>query len=373
MPELFYPYANVQDAASRIGRFAERVAGPGCGLTWSDGTTVALLRRAQAAGGHGTYLNVLRRHVSAPPPPPPPPAKATGFLAHAEAIFWRAMELEGEAELANAEIQMAGARAMTEAVRDNIWEPAHQYLLRHKKVADGVGVAVDVIGVIAGAAFVIALTPELGALAIVTGAAAGIGSLVLLAADGYVFVPELLGDEAKSQRHENAQWVQWARIVGTAMTLIDLPVGGVRALAEVGKLGREAHAALTEARSSDGLAALARERAAQIHHPAKHPGPVNRRLHRAKVLARQAEAQRQTAHELTNKMRVVAARDVTASFVATPVGTALIVGSPPAIILSERQAKADENYLKSLEPEKGMPHDVNLEVRASAVGKAARQ
>lgn len=251
--------------------------------------------------------------------------------------------------------------------------PAHQYLLRHKKVADGVGVAVDVIGVIAGAAFVIALTPELGALAIVTGAAAGIGSLVLLAADGYVFVPELLGDEAKSQRHENAQWVQWARIVGTAMTLIDLPVGGVRALAEVGKLGREAHAALTEARSSDGLAALARERAAQIHHPAKHPGPVNRRLHRAKVLARQAEAQRQTAHELTNKMRVVAARDVTASFVATPVGTALIVGSPPAIILSERQAKADENYLKSLEPEKGMPHDVKLEVRASAVGKAARQ
>ncbi|QYE33959.1 hypothetical protein KZX46_14150 [Polymorphobacter sp. PAMC 29334] len=288
-------------------------------------------------------------------------------------MFWQVMELEGQAEIDNAQAQMAMSQAVVGAVRDNVWEPAHRYLLRHKKVADGVGVAVDAIGVVAGAAFVIALSPELGALAIVTGAAAGIGSIMLLFADGSVFVPELLGNKTMSEKQESAQWVQWFRIIGTGLTLFDIPVGGARALVEVGKLSREAREALIGAESSDKLTALARERVEGIHNPTKHPGPVNRRMHKVRVLARQAEAHRQAALNLTHRMRVVAARDVTASFVATPVGTGLLVGSPPAMVLSERQRTADENYLKLLEPEHGMPKDVKFEMRASAVGKAVRQ
>ena len=373
MADLFYPYASLQDATVRLGRFADRAVDARCGLTWSDGTTMSVLRHAQrGADGYGTYLNVLRLHITAPPPPPPPPAKAHGFIARAEAVFWHAMELEGEAEIDSAQAQMAASQAMFGAVRDNVWEPAHQYLLRHKKLADGLGVAVDVIGVIAGVAFVVALTPALGGLAIATGVAAGAGSLLLLFADGSVFVPEMLGNEAMSQRYENAQWVQWARIVGTGMTLIDIPVGGARALIEVGRLGREAREAMLGAGSSEKLAALARQRVESIHNPSRHPGPVNRRMHKVRVLARQADAQRESAVQLTHKMRVIAARDVTASFVATPIGTTLNVLSPPANVLSERQEAADKNFLKSLEPEGGMPADVKLEMRASAVGKAAK-
>lgn len=373
MADLYYPYASLQDAAFRLGRFTDRAIDARCGITWSDGTILTVLRRAQVGtDGHGTYLNVLRLHVSAPPPPPPAPAKSTSFLARAETVFWHAMELEGQAEIDNAQAQLAMSQAVIGAVRDNVWEPAHQYLMRHKKAADGVGIAVDVIGVIAGAAFVIALAPELGVLAIATGIAAGAGSLILLLADGSVFLPEMMGDEALSQRREHSQLVQWARIIGTGMMLIDIPVGGARALVEVGRLSREAREALVGARTTDELTALARERVASIHHPSRHPGPVNRRMHKVRVLARQADTQRQAAQNLTQRMRVVAARDVTASFAATPVGTALIVGSPPAMVLSERQAQADKNYLKLLEPEKGMPRDTKLEMRASAVGKAAR-
>lgn len=369
----YYPYASLQDATVRLGRFADRAVDPRCGLTWSDGMTLTVLRHARrGADGHGTYLNILKLHISAPPAPPPPAAKATGFFARAEEIFWRAMELEGQAEIDNARAQMAMSRAVIGAVRDDIWEPAHKYLMRHKKVADGVGVAVDVIGVVAGAAFVIFLAPEIGALAIATGVAAGAGSLILLLADGSVFLPEMTGNEALSQRNENSKLVQWARIIGTGLTLFDIPVGGVRALVEVGKLSREAREALVGARSSDELAASARERVAAIHNPGRHPGPVNRRLHKVQVLARQADAQRQAAQDLTHRMRVISARDVTASFVATPVGTALMVGSPPAMLLSAKQAKADANYLQLLEPEKGMPHDVKLEMRVSAMGRAAR-
>ncbi len=373
MADLYYPYANLQDAALRLGRFADRALDPRCGLTWSDGTILTVLRHAQIGGdGHGTYLNVLRLHASAPSPPPPPPAKSASFLARAEAVFWHAMELEGQAEIDNAQAQMAMSQAVIGAVRDNVWEPAHRYLMRHKKLADGLGVAVDVIGVIAGAAFVIALAPELGVVAIATGVAAGAGSLILLLADGSVFLPEMMGDEALSQRRENSQLVQWARIIGTGMTLIDIPVGGARALIEVGRLSREAREALVGAESTDKLVALARQRVESIHNPTKHPGPVNHRMHKVRVLARQADAQRQEAQNLTHRMRVVAARDVTASFIATPVGTALIVGSPPGNFLNDRQKQADEEYLKLLEPERGMPPDVKLEMRASAVGKAAR-
>ena len=374
MSTLYCPYADLQEATSCLGRFADEAVDARCGITWSDGAMLTVLRQAEVGGdGHGTYLNVLRLHVSAPPPPPPPPAKASGFFARAEAVFWRAMELEGEAEIENAQAQLAMSQAIVGALHDDVWEPAHRFLMRHKKLADGAGVAVDVIGVIAGAAFVIALAPELGVLAIATGVAAGAGSLILLLADGSVFLPEMMGDEALSQRRENSQLVQWARIVGTGMTLVDIPIGGARALIELGKLSREAREALIGARSSEDLAALARERVAAIHHPAKHPGPVNRRMHKVRVLARQAEAQRLAASNLTHRMRVVAARDVTASFAATPAGTALLAAAPPDMLLSEKQRKADEGYLKALEPKKGMPSDVKLEMRVSAVGKAPRR
>ena len=103
------------------------------------------------------------------------------------------MELEGEAEIENAQAQQAASQAMFNAVRDDVWEPAHRFMLRHKQGADLAGVVIDAVGVFAGVAFVIALSPEIGALAVVTGVAAAVGSGVLLVADGAVYATEATG------------------------------------------------------------------------------------------------------------------------------------------------------------------------------------
>ena len=366
------PYASQQDASTRICNFANHQFGLACGVTWSDGHSVAVLRHAQvASGGHGVYVNVLRQHISAPPPPPRPAPPAT-FVQRAEAFFWRAMEIEGESEMANAEAQRAGSQALFNAVRDDVWEPAHRFMLGHKTATDGASVVIDAIGVFAGIAFVIALSPEIGALAIVTGVAAAVGSGVLLLADGAVFATEATGHKDLSEQIESSPVVQWSRIVGTVMTLIDIPVGGVRALIEVGRLGGEARAALAGARETDGLAEAARARLAKIHHPERHPGPVSRRLRRVKTLTRQADAQRLDAEQLARKRNWVRGRDVTATFAATPAGTAAIIASPPKIALTPAQQKSDADYLKLLEPEHGMPKDTKLELRTSAVGKVSK-
>ena len=89
------PYESQQDASRRICAFADHQFGLACGVTWSDGLSVAILRKAQvSSGGHGVYVNVLRQHVSAPLPPPRP-APPASFAQRAEAFFWRAMEDRG--------------------------------------------------------------------------------------------------------------------------------------------------------------------------------------------------------------------------------------------------------------------------------------
>ena len=54
---FWYPYLNAEDAAARLGRFVNHTHGRGCGITWSDGYHVTVLRQPQMVKGHGTYLN----------------------------------------------------------------------------------------------------------------------------------------------------------------------------------------------------------------------------------------------------------------------------------------------------------------------------
>ena len=156
------------------------------------------------------------------------------------------------------------------------------------------------------------------------------------------------------------------------MTLADLPVGGVRSLAEIKALKIEAAEATETASRFDEAAAAARRRVDAIRNPGKHPGPVAYRMRRAKKLALQAETHRQEATALTHRARVIAGRDSFASFGATPAGTALLAAAPPAILLNQGQKAADKAYTHSLEPEGGMPHDVKLEVRISKTQKAPK-
>ncbi len=95
-----------------------------------------MLRQASDTGGRSLWLNVLCQHVAAPPPAA---AAASSNLGKLKAWFWRAMELEGEAEIQNAQIQMAGSQAIAQEFRDHVWEPTHEFLLRHKLMADTAG------------------------------------------------------------------------------------------------------------------------------------------------------------------------------------------------------------------------------------------
>ena len=367
--DFWYPYRGLQDASGRIGPFADKALGPSCGISWSDGRQVAVLRSAQPAGdGSAQWFNILRYQVSAPPPPPKP-SQPSGFVAKAEAFFWSVMQTEGEAEMAQAQADQAAGDLLYRGVRDNVWEPAHKFLMRHKVLADGIGVAIDVVGVVAGIAFVIGFAPEIGLVAAVTGFAAAGGSLLLAGADGAVFATEATGHKELSEKIEGSKITQWARIAGTVMTLVDLPVGGVKSLTEVRSLKIEASEASEAASHFDQAAAAARERVGAIRNPGKHPGPVAYRMRRAKKLAQQAEQHRQHAAALTHSARVKAGRDSSAAFGATPAGAALLAAAPPAMLLSQTQKAADNAYNKSLEPEGGMPHDVKLEVRISKLQK----
>ena len=273
MGGFWYPYGSQDHATAHLSGFADHQFGISSGVTWSDGQSVAILRKASiTSGGHGAYVNILRQHVAALPSPAKPSAPST-FLQRAEAFLEHAVELEGEAEIENAQAQQAASQAMFNAARDNVWEPVHRFMLRHKQATDLAGVVIDAVGVFAGVAFVIALSPELGALAIATGVAVAVGSGVLLLADIAVYATEATGHNALSKTIEDSAFVQWSRIVGTTLTLIDLPVGGVRALADVSKLGQEAREAVAGARETDSLAEAARARMAKIHDPDRHRVP----------------------------------------------------------------------------------------------------
>ena len=371
MAGFWTPYSDQQDATRRICGFADTALSATCGVSFSDGQSLAVLRQAHADGrGRRQWFNVLALHVSAPPPPTKPAPQ--GALAKAEAFFWSVMEEEGKAEMAQSQAEAAAGQAIYQGVRDNVWEPTHQFLLRHKILADGIGLAIDVIGVIAGVAFVVAFSPEIGAVAAVTGFAAAGGSFLLAGADGLVFATEVTGHKEASEAIEKSKVTQWVRIAGTVMTLVDIPVGGIRSLAEVKGLKVESAEALNQARESDEAAALARERVEKIRNPSKHPGPVARRSRKVKQLAQQAETHRQEAEALSRKMHLKAGRDSFAAFGASPAGAALITGAPPAMALSQAQKATDDRYTRSLEPAGGLPKDIRLEVRVSGVQKVSK-
>ena len=134
------------------------------------------------------------------------------------------------------------------------------------------------------------------------GIAATGGSLLLLGADGAVFATEMTGNEALSRKIEDSQLTQWARIVGTVMTLPDLAVGGVKALREVGALAAEGREAAAASRAATDLAEAQRARAAKISHPSKHPHAVQKHLHKARRFAREAVAHTEAAAEATRKL-----------------------------------------------------------------------
>ncbi len=374
MGGFWYPYADFEEARRRLTAFADASVGLACGISFSDGRSISVVRKP-APGSDWLWLNVLTRHVAAPPPPPVRPSGTWGKL---KAAFWHAMELSGEAQIQESQANLAMGQAVDSAIERHIWLPVHQFLIRHKLLADGIGVALDVVGVVAGAIFIVAALPELaggaviiGTLGVITGGAALTGSLVLAGIDGTVFGFEVSGNEARAERIENNSTVQWLRIGATVMLLPDVAVGGVRALGEIGKLGNEAREATTASAEAARNAEAARARVGKIAHPERHPGPVQRRTRRVAAFERAVEAQARAAAEAHARIRLTVAKDLAVVPGASLGSTGLLMAAPPALALPAGQRERDERYRRSLAPEGGMPKDIRLEMRVSGHSRVA--
>lgn len=242
--------------------------------------------------------------------------------------------------------------------------------------ADGVAVVFDFVGVCAGVALFIAAAPELlggaaviGTAGIVTGTLAAVGSGILLLLDGQVFAAEYHDDHVKVEQLENDHTRQWFRVVATMMLLPDLPVGGVRALTELGKASREAAGARGAGRAFEARVVAQRERAGIIRHPERHPGPVQRHAARANRAARAAAEQHRDVTRAVVKMTRLTVRDINANFVATPGSAATLAGLPPSILESHSDLERDKRLLEALVPEHGMPRDVRFEMRMTGISR----
>ena len=276
-------------------------------------------------------------------------------------------------EIQNAQIQMAGSQAVAQEFRDHVWEPSHAFLLRHKLLADTAGIALDVVGVAAAIVFVFAAAPELAAAAaagsvvagigLATGTVASTGAIVLFGIDSTIYGAEITGHEAYAKTIDDNPTIGWVRIGATIMLLPDLPVGGLRALKEIGTTAGEASEALAKTSNAERLTGNATRDLKNVTNPSRHPAEVARQMDRVRKYQAEAAAQSKLVDAANAKIRLLFARDVALFPGATAGGAALMSASPPGVALSQAQKQRDEDLLKSIAPEKGFPKDARMDIR----------
>ena len=90
MGGFWYPYADFEDARRRLTAFADASVGLACGISFSDGRSIGVVRKP-ATGSEWLWLNVLAQHVAAPLPPP---ARPSGMAASARTLSRSHHEME---------------------------------------------------------------------------------------------------------------------------------------------------------------------------------------------------------------------------------------------------------------------------------------
>ncbi len=379
MAGFWTPYEGIEEARAKLCRLADATGGGGLGVSFSDGRQICVLRQAASPGGRSMWLNVLISHVAAPPPPPPAPKGLSGKL---KAWFWRAMEIEGESQIQQAQMQMAGDQAIAQEFRDHVWEPTHEFLLRHKLLADTAGIVLDVVGVVAAGVFIFVAAPELivaaaagsvmAGVGLATGGLASAGALLLFGIDGSIYGAEMSGHEALAKSMEDSPTVGWMRIGATIMLLPDLPVSGMRALTEIGTKGAEASEAIAKGAQADAMTGNATRDLKNVTNPSRHPAEVARQTARVRQYQAEAAAQAKLVEAANARIKLVFARDVAILPGGTVAGAGLIAAAPPGVALSADQKKKDEAYLRSIAPAKGWPKDIKMEIRVIGYSKSGK-
>lgn len=237
------PYRDKSDATFSLGRFANRACGPGLGLAWSSGGMLYGLRQPTYDGeGFGDVLTIEWN------PPPPHPAKlqsapSAGFWDKLVRMIHRSLEMQGQAEIAQAQAQAQAWNAVANS-------PLFRRFAGHAD--DGTAVALDVIGVVASIALA---STGIGAL----GLFALIGSGVLLATDSTIYGTEMAGNDKLADRIRKKS--EGLRIAATIATLPDLAIGGAKALCELREAEELLQADRTTAQTAQKLGARTATRA----------------------------------------------------------------------------------------------------------------
>ncbi len=166
--------------------------------------------------------------------------------------------------------------------------------------------------------------------------------------------------------------IGWMRSGATIMLLPDLPVGGLRALKEIGTTAGEASEALARAGAAERMTGNATRDLRNVTNPSRHPAEVARQMDRVRKFTAEAAGQSRLVDAANAKIRLLFARDVALFPGATTGGAALMVAAPPDVVLSPAQKQRDEALLKTFLPEKGMPKDVRMDIRVIGYSRQAK-
>ena len=203
------PYRSPVEATEYLGRFVDKACGPGTGIAWTaNGNLYPLRAPKRDDDGFG---DVVMFEWNKPPPPAP---RQVGFWNRVRAFISGVVQMELQSQLQQAEIQRAMGDAMVKAVSRAF--TTHQ--------DDGIGVALDVIGI----AISIALIPTgLG----IIGGIALIGSVFLLGTDTYSYALEMDGEDEGAEKFKRR--TERYRLFATVMTLPDVAYGSYKIVKEV--------------------------------------------------------------------------------------------------------------------------------------------
>ena len=133
------PYQSPLEAGERLGRFIDKACGPGTGIVWAaNGNLYPLRAPRRDCDGIGDVA-IFEWNKPAPPAPQP-----TGFWGKVKTFIVGVLEAEGEAQLQQSEAEMAMGNAMAQVIGRAL----------HSHQGDGVGVALDVVGVVLSLALI---------------------------------------------------------------------------------------------------------------------------------------------------------------------------------------------------------------------------
>ena len=194
---------------------------------------------------------------------------------------------------------------------------------------------------------------------------------MLFGIDATIYGAEISGHDAFAKRVEDNPTIGWVRIGATIMLLPDLPVGGVRALEEIGTTAGKVSKALGREAQAESMTGKATRDLRNVTNPAKHPAEVARQMDRVRKYQAEAAAQAKLVDAANAKIRLIFMRDVALFPGATAGGAAMMAANPPGVVLSEAQKKRDEDLLKTITPAGGMPKDTRLDIRVIGYSRQA--